>query len=900
MSYCFLFFLLTWQQHVSYKITANLNIHEHFLETTEYLTYYNNSPYLLETLYIHLYANAYRDNNTIFAKETKEMGDYRFLRAKKSSRGYIDILDVTSNGDSLKFIINETVMAVLLNSPVKPSDSVTLTIVFFLKIPKIFSRLGYQGNHYEIVQWYPKPCVFDELGWHKDPYHAIGEFYGEFGNFDVTITLPGNYIMAATGERVEAKDIEFMDSLIISNKKIDMGERRTVRFVAENIHDFAWVCNPDFFVSRTNIDNLNIYTFYTKKDAKKWKKAGEYSVDAVKRYNKWCGTYPYKSLSIVDGYFRGGMEYPNLVIIGNDEDFLTRSFEAVIIHEIGHQWFYGILGSNEIDEAWLDEGFTTYTEIRYFEDKYGRENSLFKSLFIPPLTRRYYHRLIYYLTWTNQIEKAILTPSYEFIDAPVSYLNAAYSKPGLILCYLDGLLGREVFDRILKEYFGRYQFQHPKTDDFINVCEEISGKYLKPFFDNLLKTTGYSDWRIKGCERNIVQLENIGNILLPVDVCIETDNGGQVFRVDGKEPLVTFNLPEAKKIKKVIIDPYGYSLEANYWNNYYPRRIDIKPILSWPSFDAYQIFYAPYLWYSSEDGITPGFFIIGGEFVDFDFVRGRHQWLTGYNYGLKSKMHCYNFSYQTPVIFKRGWRTRLNFKGSNANHEDIFCFGYITNFGIPFTPKPHIGIKNMFSYYKLNSYQSVDSIDWSIGRDVVLENFLNFNYLNWRIGLKFSVAHSIVGSDWDYIKINFEIKKKIGILIPINARIFGGRIIGTAPRQDQIFLSGALRINLLADLFFSQKGNFSPQEHIHISGDGNMLGYQTTHIMTNEIYCINLELPARFPIRIFGDFSYYVDAGDWKPAFDIGAKLVLGPLSFNAPIYTKIENPWKIRWSIGL
>lgn len=900
MALCLLLFSLQWQQRVAYKITAYLDIEEKSLKGVEYLTYYNNSPYSLETLYVHLYANAYRDMNTVYAQETKKLGPYgssKFLKSKESERGYIDIKNVSRSDKSLKFEIDETIMAVFLNDPIEPGDSTVLKFDFYLKIPKQFSRLGYKDNHYEITQWYPKICVFDDDGWHRDSYHAIGEFYGAFGSFDVEINLPGDYVVAATGERIDEKDREFIDALM-DGKKIDNDERKTVRFHAENVHDFVWVCDPNFLVKKYEVDSIDIFVFYLKQIEKNWKHAGIYAIDAVKRYNQWFGTYPYKNLSVVFGYHPvgDGMEYPNLVIICLGEDLLTRLFEETLIHEIGHQWFYGILGSNEIDEPWLDEGFTSYAEIRYFEDKYGEENSLHKLPFISPLSARYYRKLIYYITQTNQIEKPVSTPAYDFVDTPIAYANNAYAKSALFIFNLEGILGKEIFDRILKRYFQEYKFKHPKTEDFIRICEEESNRTLNPLFHSFLNTTDFCDWAVKKVSGNRVEIENKGDFLIPVDVLIETESAKNIFRIDIQKKIHTIVLPEESgKIKSVTIDPYGYSLEPNYWNNYYPRKIAIKPIIDLPSFDSYQILYLPYLWYGSYDGITTGLYLFGDEFADFDFVKGRHQFMFGGIHGFKSKNFYLTFSYQTPIIFKRGRRTRITFKGSNTDDENKLKVGFINNFGIPFSLVPNIEISNIVSYYKLNSYELVDSVDWDFGRNILFENYFKLRHRTWYINIGLSFTHENIGSAWSYLKTTLEIKKEIEILIPLNLRLFAGRIFGDAPSQERLFLSGALRTNLVGHLFFGQVGYFSPQEHSHITGDGNMLGYQTMHIKSDEMYCVNVELPSKFPIRIFADFGYY---GEY--AADFGAKIILGPISFNFPFYTKTDEPWKLRWSIGL
>ncbi len=898
-----------WQQYVAYTISANLDTERKFLDCIEYVTYHNNSPSPLDTIYFHLYPNAYRDDHTVFAREAKMIPFSKNPGLSSKDRGFIEIYGVTVNADSLFYRIDETIMAVALPGTLMPGDSLTMNISCGVQIPRIVSRLGYHEKHFEMVQWYPKPCVYDEKGWHLDPYHALGEFYGEYGRFDVSIELPGDYVVAATGERTDPADMEFMRSLVRDGIKPVMPGRKTVRYSAENVHDFAWVCDPEFRVERTMLGDLAIDVYYTVKDRKNWKNAANYASEAVDRYERWFGPYPYKTLSVVDGCASGGgMEYPQLVIIGMDEDFITRFFELGVIHEVGHQWFYGVVGNNETDEAWLDEGLTTYAEMRYFEDKYGEQGSLLKSSFLPPLTEQYYQRSFYYLTHTNGLEKPVLTSSHEFTRIPLAYVNAAYAKPGLFLKNLEGVLGRPMFDSIMRTYYERYAFKHPSSADFIAVCESISQQDLRPFFHGFLETTGSCDWYVKSVSGSEVEIANHGDIQVPVDVFIETELGGQVYRFSGTTNVMIIDCAPAKKIRRVHIDPYGYALETNYYNNHYPRRIEIKPILALPSFDAYQVFYCPYLWYDDDDGFTPGLYMAGAEFVDFDFVKGRHQWITSLIYGTKSKKIYSGLSYQTPVIFKKGLRSRVFAQYSNSNDEDRIGGGFMTNLGIPLTTEPSLAIENKLAYYRLNSFDYVDSIDWETGVNTVLDNSLRILTQKISAAIALSAACRVMNSDYTYVKASLEISTRdLKIPIPVQARLFTGKIFGTAPRQEQFFLSGKLKISQLADLVFSQKGDLSPQEHIHITGDGNMTGYQTQHVKSDELYCTGLELPSNLPLRLFGDFGFYRDhttAGSaMRSAYDGGLKITLGPLSLIFPfLYKDLANGqpyWTLNWSIG-
>lgn len=887
-----------WQQHVQYTIDANLDAESHTLSAIEQCVYCNHSPVAIETLYLHLYANAFKDEKTVFAEEARIMNIRGFASLHDSLRGFITIESVIDDRDSLDFHVEETILAVRLPTVLMPGDSVVLRIAYQLQIPWKFARLGYVGDHYEMAHWYPRVCVFDNNGWHLDTYHMIGEFYGEYGTYDVTIDVPGHYVVAATGERVDTSDIMFMNTLLVSGRKMKIQERRRVRFRAERVHDFAWVCDPDFLVSQSEVDGITIQVFYFENKKNSWHNAPTYAVDAVTRYNKWFMQYPYKILSVVSGYGYEGVEYPQLVIIDVAESGLvkfTRLFELVIAHEIAHQWFYGILGSNEIDEAWLDEGFASYAEVRYLEDKYGKDYSLLTVPFAPALPRTYLHRLVYYISQTNQIEKPVLTPAHEFIDMPFAYLNSAYSKPALFLMYLEGLVGRSQFNRIMKRYCQEYSFKHPTTQDFLHICEEETRRVLDSLFYQILNTTCYSDWAVKCVAGNRVEVVNTGSIRLPGDVLIETESGAQIVPLNIKQRVDTINVPEsAGRVKKVTIDPHGYMLDANLWNNHYPRKLRIKPIAALPSFDHYTIIYMPYLWYSQYDGIKVGMYFAGDQFADLDFVKGEHQWLFGADYGFTSEKMYVTSRYQTPILFERGVRTRVHYEGTNVNDELRFHLGVSNSFGVPFARSPEWKLYSRVSYYRLFSYEQVDSIDWELGTVAAFENMLSYENAGWHAELGVFLGHQVLGSEWDYSKFTITMKKELHAGIPMNIRLFAGRIFGEAPLQQQLFLSGALRINFLADLIFSQNGYFSPQEHTHIEGDGNMLGYKQLHIKSDRLICINYELPSSFPLRLFFDAGYYDEY-----VADFGTRLVIGPFSFNVPFYTKTDEPWTLRWSIG-
>lgn len=893
--------LCAWQQRVDYTIAASLDTAAAVLIGTACITYHNNSPDSLDRLYFHLYANAFRDGETVYAREELRISGSRALsRAGAADRGGLAVRSVAVDATSVPAIADDSLLQVVLPSPLAPGAAQTLTIDFTLKVPRQFSRLGRSGNHYEFVQWYPKACVYDQRGWHRYGYHALGEFYGEFGTFTVTVDIPGSFVVAATGERIDPDDQTFVEALISTGAAPSPPPRRRAGFRAENVHDFAWACDPEFLIVCDTVTGVEISTFVRPQNRNRWRSVPDYACAALQGYQRWFGGYPYSSLSIVDSEFRGGMEYPQLVMIGPADDRLTRGLETVVIHEIAHQWFYGLLGSNEYDEAWLDEGFTTYAEIRYFEERYGPANSILRLPMLPALSRRTYHRVVHYVTHTNGLDAALLTPPYSHLDAPLGYVGNAYSKPALLLLAIEGIIGRPQFEAALQAYCQRFRYGHPTSEDVVALLHEYGGPHIADLLDRSLRSAAFCDWSVAAVRGSRVVVRNHGTLPLPVDVLVQGDGGGRILHLDGSSRQYEFDLPELGRIRHVTIDPSGTSIETDRWNNCYPRRVRIVPVFDWPSLDAYQIYVVPYVWYGTEDGITPGLYLAGARFLDAGMVKGGHQWYAGSYYGLRSHSWYPGFMYQTPVIFRRGIRVRFVTSGSFSTLEQRLATGFNADIGIPLTPRPRYTIGINATHWNLAGLDKVDAQDWEIGTCSALGLRAGASDAEHSASLEVEGAHSRCGSDWDYLKISGEVSAAVDLVLPCRIRVFAGAIAGTAPRQEHFYLNGSLRITTLADLFFSQKGDLSPMEHLHVDGNGDLVGYQTLHIATDRIATANLELPSRFPVRLFCGAGAYGAADGWTPAWEVGVRAVLGPLSLHVPLLVKDADRAWLRWSIEL
>jgi hypothetical protein len=593
------------QQDVHYTIDVKLDDSHHTLTATESLEYTNNSPNELLFIYMHLWPNAYKNRETALAKQLVRNGEMNFHYAKNSDRGYISDLNFKVNGDSIKWEYDPQhidIAKLYLNQPLKSGETITISTPFTVKIPLgEFSRLGHIEQQYQITQWYPKPAVYDATGWHPMPYLNQGEFYAEFGTYDVKITLPSNYVVGATGDLVDgAQELEFLEEKIKNTKAVyeklkadptyklpptpSSLETKTLHFHQEKVHDFAWFADKKYFVLKGEVETphthqkVTTWAMFNKSDREEWEKSIQYLNDAIYYYSLWNGDYPYKQVTAVCGGLSagGGMEYPNITVISSiDDDF---NLEKVIMHEVGHNWFYGMLGSNEREHPWMDEGLNSYNELRYIRTKYP-DASLGKAVGLDANIMdlgRFNHDQEYYLAYLmNGIrhrDQPIELPADDFTSA--NYAGITYSKTAIVFDYLRYYLGDKVMDKAMQEYFERWKFKHPQPNDFRKIMEEVSGKNLSWVFDELINTTKVIDYKLCNINENKAQLsteltvKNIGEINAPF--CISAIKEGRVVQVEWYEQIPTdgkLHFPYAGA-DAFIIDSDHMLPDINRNNNY--------------------------------------------------------------------------------------------------------------------------------------------------------------------------------------------------------------------------------------------------------------------------------------------------------------------------------------------
>jgi hypothetical protein len=548
------------QQEVNYEMEVRLDDKLHSISATQTVTYINNSPSSLNSIYFHLWPNAYKNNSTALAKQLLKNGETNLYFSSPDERGYIDSLDYKVNGKKIKWVydsVDVDICKLFLSEPLASGEKISITTPFYVKIPEAkFSRLGHSDQAYYMTQWYPKPAVYDNTGWHAMPYLNQGEFYSEFGSFDVSITLPANYFLAATGDRFNAEEEEqFLKTRAEETAKhIANGtsfelkgfpnssdKLKTIRFKQAKVHDFAWFADKRFYVVHNEIKletsgkKIDTWVFFLEKNREIWKNAIDYVNSATQFYSKYVGDYPYNQVTAIDGNIiaGSGMEYPNITVIG--EAGTPEELDMVITHEVGHNWFYGILGSNERDVPFMDEGLNSLYEMRYMRQKYpqktlstfiGRDTS-FKLFGLKTIPLWKYHQISFYPALRASTDQELNLRSIDFTET--NYGSCVYSKSALVFDYLLDYFGETNFDKAMHAYYQEFKFKHPNPNDLIKSLGTTTGNDLSRFNYHLIQSKDKVDFKIKNVKRNqdstyTLKLKNKTGVLLPFNVYAYKNN----------------------------------------------------------------------------------------------------------------------------------------------------------------------------------------------------------------------------------------------------------------------------------------------------------------------------------------------------------------------------------------
>ena len=543
------------------------------------LTYTNNSPDTLKEMYFHYWANAYKDNSTALSKQLVERGNKKLFFANNDERGGYRKITIIQGLDTLKskmYKRNPDVIHAVLSEPLLPGAVGRFSLPFTITIPKMFSRMGRSMNGYQITQWYPKPAVYDRDGWHPMPYLDQGEFYSEFGDYEVEITLPQNYIVAATGQLTDANELAFLaeeinkakpdypkgtkETAIPSSDKL-----KTITYTATQVHDFAWFADKGFIVDGSKVmlssgKQISTYAFYIPTVQSVWKNATTYINRSVRFLSDAVGEYPYPQATAVAGPLDagGGMEYPMITIISENAD--TTGLDNVIHHELGHNWFYGILASNERKYPWMDEGINSYYEYRYMDLYYPKKRKNFSMHNLMHSGLRY--QQLYGFAQPLQLEAA----DYGLIN----YGTDIYHKTAILFSLLEKQFGQVDFDRRMQSFYNAWKFRHPGPADLAAQFQSAEHD-VSWLFDRSMHTVHTDDYKIGHITADgnkvLLTVQNSGQLGAPLKI-EGYKNAEPAWAVwqDGFTGKKALELSQQGGVDEIRLNWYDQSIDQNNRN----------------------------------------------------------------------------------------------------------------------------------------------------------------------------------------------------------------------------------------------------------------------------------------------------------------------------------------------
>ncbi len=802
------------QQRVNYKIHVTLNDRKHELNGFESVEYINNSPDTLGFLYFHLWPNAYSDNKTELAKELFRTNGKGKLFNDTELRGYIDSLDFETEGHPFQWNLlsgDPDICKIILNNPLKPGDSINITTPFHVKIPKgITSRLGHIGESYQISQWYPKPAVYDKSGWHQMPYLDQAEFYSEFGSFDVSITLPSNYIVGATGDlqnEDEKKQLEILSADTSWMKTPDFGgagfpasssQMKTLRYTENQIHDFAWFADKRFHVLKDKVKlpdsgrEVTIWTMFTNQEASLWMNARSYVSHAILYFSKWIGDYPYNTFTAIQSALNSGsgMEYPGLTVIGLAKD--PYLLDEVLAHEICHNWFYSALGSNERRFPFMDESIVSAYESRYM-DKIYPGKKLWEIDFKNKKLARFFQieempvQRIRELEWlvparrNSEQPVNLAAPDYNYEN----YGSIIYNKAAQGFNYLQSYLGDSLFDSIMHDYYHTWKNKHPQPEDLRVVFKSHTEKDLSWFFDDFLGTTKRLDYKIVRLENQKLLIKNTGELNAPLLIAGMT--GDSIISEkweDGFEGKKWIN-SQWKNYSEIIIDPGHKMTELFRLNNNIrtsglcPRAdpVQFQLLYTVEDPDKRSLIFLPAFDWNSADGFMAGVAVHNGtlipkpvEYFVIPFYTFRNPSLTGYG-NISINKTPYNNFIRLATLSLEGSQF-----GAPGNHD---YQNVKVGLDLYFRPDKMINpvSQKVFGYYIAAS----DLPQIELFTKAKIRSYLQFGYLMERTGIinPFNMTVSFE-SGRSFQKASLELNYKYsyyGMKNGLEIRIFTGTML---------------------------------------------------------------------------------------------------------------------------
>ena len=890
-----------WQQDVHYKILANIVPEKDMIEGVETLTYRNNSPDKLEVLYFHLYQNAFTPNSNLDKLSDAKGEKVSYGKNGDMGRGN-DIIYVMQEGKTLKFEIENTLMKVYLSRPLLSGENISLEIEFatyfsekggdsrrMKKImEKVYSPEGfnYEVSHYDGTHWYPRMAVYDrKFRWCLDQ-HLGNEFYGDFGSFDVHLTFPSYYIVEATGELKNEEEVmpdslkKVIDMSLFAHKKNEKGARELFPkddnktkcwiYHATNVHDFAFTADPTYRRSETKIGETRCIAMVRERNAGGWQDASEYTSKFINVYNNDIGKYMYPKMVVADA--DDGMEYPMLTLDGGS----SPEYYGLLAHEIGHNWFYGMVGNNETYRAFLDEGFTQFLTVWAMEKVVGKfPPELAKAeKIVGKVTTRQLEAYGPYLEAAKHGDDGVLNTHSDDFGAKGNSpeYGQVYTKTAVMLYNLRYVLGDQMFLNALRFYFNKWKLKHPYPEDFRQTMIEFTHTDLNWFFDQWMDTDKYIDYGVKSVQhlagnKTSITFSRQGTMQMPLDFVAVTNKGTLKFHIPNTEyikvdtaarllpkwyargdlnPEYTVVLPY--RVKNVIIDPQNVLADVNLLNNRqhipFKFKFDLYPKYSiFGTWENYVFSIRPSIWWNGFSGLQTGFVTDGNYLKDFYRLHVGLWYNTGVGTILssspdlilyKDRFHkiSYTFQYYTPI---RAWGKASEIGLFSTFRDGVHKHGGEISFKMPQKTFHDAMFRRLYAKYTFLYRPKTDYADylqqpqyWNTGKanafvTVGYEQVYPISFGQGKIDI--SLRASSIGSQSQYGFLSFTNRHTFDVSkFRFHTRLFSRYGIGNTPNESALYLAGASPEEMFDNGFYRARG-FAPIAYSTMGGGLNLRGY---------------------------------------------------------------------------
>jgi hypothetical protein len=889
-----------WQQDIHYKINASLDDSTNIITASEELIYTNNSPDSLPFVYFHLYSNAQAKGS--YLSDLYKNNGKKIKYGKYQEQGFgTNVSKISVNGIELKTEQDNTILKVYLNHAIKPGESLTFNIDFKTYFDdgtlrnrmKLFNAWGYK--HYDVVHWYPRISVYDrKQGWDTDQ-HMEHEFYGNFGTYDVAFTLPNNYIADATGTLINAQEVmpsELRERLDLKNFTTKPwnsppsaiiqkdGTTKTWMYHAENVHDFALTTDPTYRIDEKEWNGIKCVALVQEPHAIGWKNAASYTAKIIEINSTDFGMYEYPKMIVADA--QDGMEYPMLTLDGGFDP----SYRDLLVHEVGHNWFFGMIGSNETYRAALDEGFTQFITSWTCQKIDGELRVVTppKSKYVQRFTEPdYIINSEVYNGYMYSAAKDIETDINKHSDGYNGALghgggySQVYFKTAVMLYNLQYVLGDSLFLNAMQHYVKQWKFAHPYFEDFRNSIIQYTKVDLNWFFDQWIESTNTVDYAVQSVKKGnktdeyLITFERKG-MQMPIDFSITSKDDSSTYNFyipnnwfekqttattlprwigwDKVQPTYTATVIIPGGIKDIIIDPTNRLADVYMLDNSkklpIQYRFDSK-INNSSNWQKYQLYSRPEVWYNGYDGVKLGIHL-NGNYLNHKHVLNATIWL---NMGLGQ-------SYLDTItsIHGRSQHDMINFSASYSTATDKFMKGSsfycsakaldgLNAYTVGFDRKDRSEKNKVYMYFKSMYRKTLYDLHYLLLPDEWQANQLNntlnlglehkYNYRSGNGNINIGTRSSAILSDYDYQNVHLNVVNKTTIWkFLLNTRFFAQYGTGNNwAKESSLFLSGANPEEMMENKYTRSQGFINPDwasyganlNHFQYGGGLNLRGY---------------------------------------------------------------------------